>query len=98
MVDVRPLIDGKNSLGEGPLWHVAEQKLYWIDSLDRWIFRIDADGRTTMGKFSPGVADFFDKNPVPAGKTIRPGEFGVGALFAIHGLGVKGIAEPRFAG
>jgi sugar lactone lactonase YvrE len=53
---------------------------------------------TTMGKFSPGVADFLRKNPVPAGKSVWPGEYGVGALFAVHGLGVKGIAEPRFAG
>jgi L-arabinonolactonase len=305
LVDIRLLIDGQNNLGEGPLWDVAEQKLYWIDSLDRWIFRIDADGRnlekwpvpgdigsmalranggavlalhngfhtfdfksgeatlihdpepgmddnrindgkvdrrgrflagsmhrpeseglgslyrldpdltchklddgimvsnapafspdgrtlyfadsprrviyaydydldsgmasnkrvfasteqdpgapdggtvdsegyvwsaqiisgrivryapdgkvdrivefpaalltsvmfggpnldilyvTTMGKFSPGVADFLRKNPVPAGKSVWPGEYGVGALFAVHGLGVKGIAEPRFAG
>ena len=53
---------------------------------------------TTMGKFSPGVADFLRKNPVPAGKSVWPGEYGVGALFSVHGLGVKGIAEPRFAG
>ena len=53
---------------------------------------------TTMGKFSPGVAAFLRSNPVRAGKTVWPGEFGVGALFAIHGIGVKGIAEPRFAG
>jgi sugar lactone lactonase YvrE len=53
---------------------------------------------TTMGKFSPGVADFLRKNPVPAGKSVWPGEYGVGALFAVHGLGVTGIAEPRFAG
>jgi sugar lactone lactonase YvrE len=53
---------------------------------------------TTMGKFSPGVADFLRKNPVPAGKSVWPGEYGVGALFAVHGLGVRGIAEPRFAG
>jgi len=45
VVDIRLLIDGQNNLGEGPLWDAAEQKLYWIDSLDRWIFRVDADGR-----------------------------------------------------
>ena len=44
MVDIRLLIDGQNNLGEGPLWDAAEQKLYWVDSIDRWIFRIDADG------------------------------------------------------
>jgi L-arabinonolactonase len=53
---------------------------------------------TTMGKFSPGVADFLREHPVPAGKVVWPDEPGVGALFAVYGLGVRGIAEPRFAG
>ena len=44
------------------------------------------------------MVDFFRGNPVIAGKTVRPGELSVGALFAIHGIGVKGLAEPRFAG
>jgi sugar lactone lactonase YvrE len=45
MVEIKLLIDAQNNLGEGPLWDVAEQKLYWIDSLDRWIYCCDADGR-----------------------------------------------------
>jgi L-arabinonolactonase len=53
---------------------------------------------TTMGELSPGVEAFIAKNPPPAGKAIGPGKPGVGALFAVHGLGVKGLAEPRFAG
>lgn len=44
MIDIQLLVDGHNKLGEGPLWDVAEQRLYWIDSLGRRIFRIDADG------------------------------------------------------
>jgi L-arabinonolactonase len=35
VVDIRLLIDGQNNLGEGPLWDAAEQKLYWVDSIDR---------------------------------------------------------------
>lgn len=38
------LIDGKNVLGEGPLWDVEEQMLYWIDSLGKKVFRIREDG------------------------------------------------------
>jgi len=38
------LVDGKNVLGEGPLWDVEEQRLYWIDSLGRKVFRIREDG------------------------------------------------------
>jgi len=53
---------------------------------------------TTMGEPSPGVLAFVEKNPIPSGKAIGMGQPGVGALFAVHGLGIKGIAEPRFAG
>jgi sugar lactone lactonase YvrE len=37
--------DVKPTLGEGPLWDVEEQRLYWVDSLDGRIFRATADGR-----------------------------------------------------
>ena len=46
MPEIKLIVDAQNNLGEGPLWDVAEQKLYWIDSLDRWIYRCDADGRS----------------------------------------------------
>ena len=45
MIDIRTLVDGNNTLGEGPLWDVAEQRLYWIDSMKGLIFRATADGR-----------------------------------------------------
>ena len=37
--------DLKTTLGEGPLWDVGQQRLYWIDSFDGRIFRCTADGR-----------------------------------------------------
>ena len=45
MTDIRTLVDGNNTLGEGPLWDVAEQRLYWIDSMKGLIFRVTSDGR-----------------------------------------------------
>lgn len=39
------LVDCKTVLGEGPLWDVAEQKLYWIDILQPRIFRSDQHGQ-----------------------------------------------------
>jgi L-arabinonolactonase len=33
MLRIELLIDARAELGEGPLWDVAEQRLYWIDSL-----------------------------------------------------------------
>ncbi|MBO9356710.1 SMP-30/gluconolactonase/LRE family protein [Bordetella petrii] len=39
------VVDVKTTLGEGPLWDVDEQRLYWIDSADGRVFRCTADGR-----------------------------------------------------
>lgn len=36
--------DVKPTLGEGPLWDVAEQRLYWVDSQDGRIFRATQHG------------------------------------------------------
>ena len=38
------LVDCKTILGEGPVWDVQEQRLYWIDSLGRSFHRCDAQG------------------------------------------------------
>jgi hypothetical protein len=44
MVDIRLLVDSHNHLGEGPLWDVEEQRLYWIDSSAAEIWSCTADG------------------------------------------------------
>ena len=46
MLRIEVLIDGQASLGEGPLWDVQEQRLYWLDSLGKKIHRCDASGAT----------------------------------------------------
>ncbi len=38
------LVDVKTTLGEGPLWDVDEQRLYWIDSFDGRVFRCTPEG------------------------------------------------------
>jgi sugar lactone lactonase YvrE len=45
MLRIEHLIDGRDALGEGPLWDVAEQRLYWIDSYGKAVYRADADGK-----------------------------------------------------
>ena len=42
---IEVLIDVKTILGEGPLWDVEEQRLYFIDSFGCNVFRCTADGR-----------------------------------------------------
>lgn len=41
---IEVLVDCKTTLGEGPLWDVDEQRLYWIDSFDGRIFRCTETG------------------------------------------------------
>ena len=42
---IEVLVDVKTILGEGPLWDVEEERLYWIDSFGGNIFRCTHDGR-----------------------------------------------------
>jgi sugar lactone lactonase YvrE len=42
---IEVVLDVKTTLGEGPLWDVDQQRLYWIDSFDGRVFRSTADGR-----------------------------------------------------
>lgn len=45
MLRIDLLVDARNDLGEGPLWDVQEQRLYWIDSHGKLIQRCDALGQ-----------------------------------------------------
>lgn len=42
--DIRILVPCKNTLGEGPVWDVEEQRLYWIDSFSNKLFRCTETG------------------------------------------------------
>ncbi|MCA0013132.1 SMP-30/gluconolactonase/LRE family protein [Mesorhizobium sp. B292B1B] len=41
---IEVVVDVKTTLGEGPLWDVEQERLYWIDSFDGRVFRATADG------------------------------------------------------
>jgi D-xylonolactonase len=45
-VEPELIADYQCRIGEGPLWHAAEQRLYWIDIADGRIFRYDPAART----------------------------------------------------
>lgn len=53
MVEVRLLVDSRNHLGEGPLWDVEEQRLYWIDSSAAEIWSCREDGSDVKKYFVP---------------------------------------------
>ena len=44
MLRIELITDARAELGEGPLWDVAEQRLYWIDSLGAKVHSCDAGG------------------------------------------------------
>src|ERR1700753_2777479 len=53
MPEVRLLVDANNHLGEGPLWDVKEERLYWIDSTAAEIYSCRADGSDVKRYFVP---------------------------------------------
>ena len=53
MVEIRHIVDCKNYLGEGPLWDVEEQRLYWIDSCAAEIWSCREDGSDVQRYFVP---------------------------------------------
>jgi len=52
-------LDAAADLGEGPRWHAAEQRLYWVDINRRELHRFDpATGRDEMRPFDAPVGCF----------------------------------------
>ncbi|REF73282.1 SMP-30/gluconolactonase/LRE family protein [Paracoccus versutus] len=47
------LVDARNHLGEGPLWDVRDQRLYWIDSTACVIWSCRADGSEVKQHYVP---------------------------------------------
>jgi len=48
------LLDVKTTLGEGPVWDVEQQRLYFIDSMDGRVFRCTAEGAELRAWDVPG--------------------------------------------
>lgn len=48
------VLDVKTTLGEGPLWDVDQQRLYFIDSFDGRVFRCTAEGTEIRAWDVPG--------------------------------------------
>jgi L-arabinonolactonase len=44
VAEIRLLVDCKNNLGEGPVWDVREQRLYWVDCTAAEIWSCRSDG------------------------------------------------------
>lgn len=53
MVEIKLLVDSKNHLGEGPLWDVLEQRLYWVASTGCEIWSCNEDGSDVRTYYVP---------------------------------------------
>lgn len=51
---IEVLLDVKTTLGEGPVWDVEQQRLYFIDSMDGRVFRCTAQGTEIRAWDVPG--------------------------------------------
>jgi L-arabinonolactonase len=45
MLRIEVFSEDRNDLGEGPLWDVDEQRLYWIDSYGPAVYSSDLNGK-----------------------------------------------------
>ena len=51
MVKIECVVEAKNYLGEGPVWDPVEGVLYWVDMLDKEVWRLDpAPARLAPGR------------------------------------------------
>lgn len=59
MVDIRVCVDCTNTLGESPVWDVAEQRLYWVDSDNKQLWRCAPDGSEVRTWSLPSIIGSF---------------------------------------
>jgi L-arabinonolactonase len=71
-VKIDIVLDVKTLLGEGPLWDVEQERLYWIDVPGQRVFRATADGRQIRSWLVPA--------PIGSMALTRDGEGAVTAL------------------
>jgi hypothetical protein len=65
--------------------------------LDR-VVGLPVESTTSLSFGGPGLDVAYVTSMARAVKGVSPKEREAGALFAVHGLGVRGLPEPRFAG
>jgi sugar lactone lactonase YvrE len=101
-VGLKGLPDGATVDADGFLWSVSvyEGKLARFapdGKLDR-VVGLPVENTTSLSFGGPNLDVAYVTSMARVAKGVRPKEREAGALFAVHGLGVRGLPEPRFAG
>jgi L-arabinonolactonase len=101
-IGLKGLPDGATVDAEGFVWSVSvyEGKLARFapdGELDR-VVGLPVESTTSLTFGGPGLDVAYVTSMARAVKGVSPKEREAGALFAVHGLGVRGLPEPRFAG
>jgi sugar lactone lactonase YvrE len=99
---LKGLPDGATVDAEGFVWSVSvyEGKLARFapdGRLDR-IVGLPVENTTSLSFGAPHLDIAFVTSMARIVKGVKPREREVGRLFAVHGLGIRGLPEPRFAG
>ena len=99
---LKGLPDGATVDAEGFVWSVSvyEGKLVRFGpdgKLDR-VVGLPVESTTSLSFGGPGLDVAYVTSMARAVKGVKPKQREAGALFAVHGLGVRGLPEPRFAG
>jgi L-arabinonolactonase len=94
--------DGATVDAEGFVWSVSvyEGKLVRFapnGKLDRTV-GLPVESTTSLTFGGPNLDLAYVTSMARAVKEVKPKERGAGGLFAVYGLGVRGLPEPRFAG
>jgi hypothetical protein len=90
---LKGLPDGATVDAEGFVWSAS----VYEGKLDR-VVGLPVESTTSLSFGGPGLDVAYVTSMARAVKGVKPKEREAGALFAIHGLGVRGLPEPRFAG
>lgn len=91
MSNVELVVDARNELGEGPVWSVREQALYWVDIIGKRIHRLDpASGATATYEVAESVGAVLERE---SGGFVLAQESG---FYAWHPeSGRKPITDPE---
>jgi L-arabinonolactonase len=90
---LKGLPDGATVDSEGFVGSVS----VYEGKLDR-VVGLPVESTTSLSFGGPGLDVAYVTSMARAVKGVKPKEREAGALFAVHGLDVRGLPEPRFAG